>query len=200
MKYGYARCSTNEVKQDIDRQIRELRQQGVERENIYLEYASGAKQDRVELGRLLEAVREGDQIVATEVSRITRSTQQLCTIIEIAKEKRLSLLFGTFKIDCSVPLDPMNEGMLKMMAVFSEIERNLIRERVRSGMANAKAKGKKIGRPKTSAANLPPTFYKYNSLYSTGQITKKALAQLCEVSYPSICKYIKIYRGEQRLK
>lgn len=200
MKYGYARCSTNEVKQDIDRQIRELRQQGVERENIYLEYASGAKQDRVELGRLLEAVQEGDQIVATEVSRITRSTQQLCTIIEIAKEKRLSLLFGTFKIDCSIPLDPMNEGMLKMMAVFSEIERNLIRERVRSGMANAKAKGKKIGRPKTSTDNLPLSFYKYNSLYSTDQITKKAFAQLCGVSYPTICKYIQIYSDKQQLK
>ena len=49
MKYGYSRCSTNELRQDIERQIRELMEQGIERENIYFEYASGLKEDRTEL-------------------------------------------------------------------------------------------------------------------------------------------------------
>ena len=74
MIYGYARCSTNEELQDINRQIRELIQLGAREENIYREYESGMKNDRVELQRLLSAVEAGDTIIATEVSRITRST------------------------------------------------------------------------------------------------------------------------------
>lgn len=54
--YGYARCSTNEDKQDIDRQKRELKSAGVPEENIYLEYGSGIKTDRVQLNRLLDTV------------------------------------------------------------------------------------------------------------------------------------------------
>ena len=83
MEYGYARCSTNETKQDIDRQKRELKKMGVEEKNIYFEYESGAKTDRVQLGRLLGAVRDGDTVVTTEVSRLTRSTKQLCEIIGV---------------------------------------------------------------------------------------------------------------------
>ena len=75
MNYGYARCSTNELKQDIDRQKRELIKQGVAEENIYFEYESGTKIDRVEFNRLLETIDEGDTIIATEVSKITRSTK-----------------------------------------------------------------------------------------------------------------------------
>ena len=54
MIYGYARCSTNEKLQDINRQVRELKQQGATDETIYLEYESGAKTDRAELNKLLK--------------------------------------------------------------------------------------------------------------------------------------------------
>lgn len=146
MIYGYARCSTNEKMQDINRQVRELKQQGATDKTIYLEYESGTKADRAELNKLLDIVRPGDTIIATEVSRITRSTKQLCEIIEFAKAQRIKLIMGTFVVDCSRELDPMTEGMLKMMGVFSEMERNIISQRVKSGMDNAKAKGKSIGR------------------------------------------------------
>lgn len=129
--YGYARCSTNETRQDIDRQLRELRAGGATDKTIYFEYVSGAKTDRPELQKLLDVVQEGYTILATEVSRITRSTQQLCEILEIAKSKRLRLVFGTLVVDCSQTLDPMTEGILKMMGVFAEIERNMISDRVR---------------------------------------------------------------------
>ena len=77
MIYGYARCSTNEEMQDINRQIRELKQLGATDKTIYREYESGMNHDRAELQRLLEAVGTGDTIVVTEVSRNTRSTKQL---------------------------------------------------------------------------------------------------------------------------
>lgn len=155
MIYGYARCSTNEKMQDINRQVRELKQQGATDTTIYLEYESGMKTDRAELKKLLDIVQSGDTILATEVSRITRSTKQLCDIIELAKNKHIKLVLGTFVVDCSKELDPMTEGMLKMMGVFSELERNIISQRVKSGMENAKAKGKTIGRPPTTAEDIP---------------------------------------------
>ena len=192
MIYGYARCSTNEKMQDINRQVRELKQQGATDTTIYLEYESGMKADRAELKKLLDIVQSGDTIIATEVSRITRSTKQLCDIIELAKEKHIKLVLGTFIVDCSKELDPMTEGMLKMMDVFSELERNIISQRVKSGMENAKAKGKIIGRPPTTAEDNPSIFYKHYPKYKKGEINKKEYSRLCDLSYPTIYKYLGI--------
>ena len=195
MIYGYARCSTNEKLQDINRQVRELKRRGASDETIYLEYESGAKTDRAELHKLLSAVNSGDTVAATEVSRITRSTKQLCEIIEFAKEKHLKLILGNFVVDCSKALDPMTEGMLKMMGVFSEIERNITSQRVKSGMENAKAKGKQIGRPIVTADDIPSVFYKHYPKYQQGQLSKKDLSRLCELSYPTVYKYLKLIEG-----
>lgn len=192
MIYGYARCSTNEKMQDINRQVRELKQQGATDTTIYLEYESGTKVNRTELNKLLNIVQSGDTIIATEVSRITRSTKQLCDIIELAKDKHIKLVLGTFVVDCSNELDPMTEGMLKMMGVFSELERNIISQRVKSGMENAKAKGKTIGRPATTANDIPNVFYKHYPKYKNGEINKKEFSRLCSLSYPTIYKYLNI--------
>lgn len=195
MIYGYARCSTNEELQDINRQVRELLQLGVPHTNIYREYESGMKTNRVELNRLINTVKSGDTIISTEVSRITRSTKQLCEIIEFAKDRHIKLVLGTFVVDCTKELDPMTEGMLKMMGVFSELERNMISQRVKSGMQNAKAKGRKIGRPTTTAEDIPSVFYKHYPKYKKGEINKAEFSRLCEVSYPTIYKYLHIVEG-----
>lgn len=96
MIYGYARCSTNEQLQDINRQVRELKLKGASDTTIYLEYESGTKVDRVELLKLLNVIKIGDTLIVTEVSRITRSTKQLCEIIELAKAKKDKTCFGKF--------------------------------------------------------------------------------------------------------
>lgn len=193
--FGYARCSTDETKQDINRQIRELKTLGcIDKDKMYFEYESGTKVDRVELNKLLERVQSGDTIVTTEVSRITRSTKQLCEIVELAQQKQLKLVIGAFVVDCSKgELDPMTEGMLKMMGVFAEMERNMISQRVKSGMANAKAKGKIVGRPTTTIENLPSIFIKHYPKYKAKQINQLELARLCNMTRQSIAKYIKIY-------
>lgn len=118
MIYGYCRCSTNEEMQDVNRQKRELINQGVTENNIYWEYESGTKLDRVQLNRLLDILQEGDTVISTEVSRITRSTKQLCEIIEFSKEKRIKLILGTFIVDCSKELDPMTERNAKNDGCF----------------------------------------------------------------------------------
>jgi DNA invertase Pin-like site-specific DNA recombinase len=193
MIYGYARCSTDNIKQDITRQTRELKTLGVLEQNIYFEYESGIKADREQLKRLIDKVTEGDTIVATEVSRITRSTKQLCDIIEFAKEKKVELVLGNFRVDCREGrIDAMTEGMLKMMGVFAEIERNIISERVKSGMANAKSKGKTIGRPTITIDDIPSTVIKAYQLLKHGKINKTECARMCDISRPSLDKYIKI--------
>ena len=195
MIYGYARCSTNESLQDIDRQVRELKQQGAEEKTIYREYESGTKVNRIELQKLLDIVKPGDTILATEVSRITRSTKQLCDIIELAKNRKIKLVLGSFVVDCRKDLDPMTEGMLKMMGVFAELERNMISQRVKSGMENAKAKGKTIGRPTVTADDIPANFYKHYPKYKKGEINKKEFSRLCSLSYPTIYKYLRMVEG-----
>lgn len=195
MIYGYARCSTNEKQQDVQRQIRELKQQGATDTTIYFEYESGTKTNRPELTKLFNVVQPGDTILATEVSRITRSTKQLCDIIEFVKKKHIKLVLGSFVVDCRKELDPMTEGMLKMMGVFAELERNMISQRVKSGMANAKAQGKTIGRPAVTADHIPAIFYKHYPKYKKGEINKKEFSRLCSLSYPTIYKYLRIVEG-----
>lgn len=183
-------------KQDISRQIKELQEMGVDRSNIFLEYESGTKLNRIELARLLGTVSQGDSIISTEVSRITRSTKQLCEIIEIAKEKHLLLRFGTFVVDCTKELDAMTEGMLKMMGVFSEIERNMISQRVKSGIANARSKGKLVGRPQLKIEDIPSKVTKNYELYQSGNINKIDYAKMCNISRPTLDKYISLINGQ----
>lgn len=195
MVYGYARCSTNESKQDIDRQKRELKALGVKQSDIYFEYGSGTKADREQWLLLMNKVQKGDTIISTEVSRITRSTKQLCDIIDKAREIGLKLVIGSFVVDCTNDkLDAMTEGMLKMMGVFAEMERNIISERVKSGMANAREKGSKIGRPETTADKIPSVFMKYYPKYRKGEMNVTELSRLCEMSRTTVYKYIELLK------
>ena len=195
MLYGYCRCSTSETKQDINRQVRELKALGVQKENIFKEYVSGTKQNRVELNRLLSLVKEGDTIIATEVSRITRSTKQLCSLLDLAKNKKLKLIFGSFIVDCTKELDPMTQGMLQMMGVFAELEKNIISQRVKSGVANARAKGKQIGRPINN--KVPKKIMDLQDLYLAGTISKKDYAILVGISRPTLDRYLKILENNE---
>ncbi|MCL1844090.1 MAG: recombinase family protein [Defluviitaleaceae bacterium] len=198
--YGYARCSTNETMQDIDRQKKELKALGVDSQNIFCEYESGSKTNRVELNRLLETVKSGDTIITTEVSRLTRNTKQLCEIIEFVNDRNLKLVIGNlFSVDCTKnDTDPlakaMNRGMLMMMGIFADLERALICQRVRSGMENAREKGAVIGRPQTTVANLPKKFIEFYPKYVAKDMTQEDLAAVCKVTRQSIAKYIRIYK------
>ena len=192
--YGYARCSTNEWMQDINRQKRELYRLGVtDEKHIYWEYESGVKVDRPELNKLLDVVQEGDTIIATEVSRLTRSTSHLCTLLELVKERKLKLIIGSFVVDCTQnEIDPMTKGMLMMWGVFAEMERDIISQRVKSGMQNAKAKGVKIGRPETTVDNIPSQFFKLYNRYQNKLLTITEMARIMQCSRATIYKYIGI--------
>ncbi len=192
MIYGYARCSTSESKQDINRQIKELKAAGAE--EVIFEYEHGDAKTKPELAMLLELTKSGDTIITTEVSRLSRSTQQLCEIVEIVKQKRLRLMIlGSITVDCRKgKIDPMSQAFIQMSAVFSELELSMIRARVKSGMENAKAKGSRIGRPEFKKEDIPTNFLKHYASYKEGQMNLSELARVCGLSRPTVYKYLKL--------
>ena len=145
---------------------------------------------------LLEMATEGDTIITLEVSRLSRSTQQLCEILDVVKEKHLRLIIvGSITVDCRKgKIDPMSQAFIQMSGVFAELELSILRERVRNGMKNAKAKGKKIGRPLTTRESIPPIFYKYYPAFSTGALNISELARICKLSRPTVYKYLKLLK------
>jgi len=192
MKYGYARCSTNEDKQDIQRQIRELKAAGAD--EVVFEYEHGDAKVKQNLNMLLESAQEGDTIITLEVSRLTRSTQQLCEIVETIKQKRLCLVIvGSITVDCrSGQIDPMSQAFIQMSAVFAELELSIIRARVRSGMQNAKAKGKQVGRKPTTKDDIPSVFYKHYPTFAAKKMNVSELARVCGLSRPTVYKYLRL--------
>ena len=194
MIYGYARCSTNESKQDIDRQVRELKAAGAE--EIFLEYEHGDSAEKQIQQSMFSLAQDGDTIITLEVSRLARSTKQLCEIIDIVKNKSLCLtIVGSITMDCrSGHADPMTEAFLQMAGVFGQLELAMIRARVRSGMANAKAKGKQIGRPKVTADSIPSVFYRHYPAFRSGQLNISEFARVCAVSRTTIYKYLSMVR------
>jgi len=197
MIYGYARCSTNESKQDINRQIKELKAAGAV--EVIFEYEHGDAKTKKELTMLLELAQAGDTIITLEVSRLSRSTQQLCELIDTIREKRLRLVIvGSITIDCREgKADPMSEAFLQMAGVFSQLELAMIRARVKSGMANAKAKGRRIGRPHTTKEDIPSVFMKHYTAFQEGKMNVSELARLCGLSRPTVYKYLRMLQRQE---
>ena len=193
--YGYARCSLAEEKgQDLNRQVRELKAAGAE--EIITEREHGDARVKQNLDMLLEMAREGDTIITLEVSRLSRSTQQLCEIINIIKQKHLRLIIvGSITVDCrSGSIDPMSQAFIQMSGIFAELELSILRARVKSGMANAREKGRRIGRPKTTKDDIPPVFYRHYPAFMQGQMNVSDLARVCGLSRPTVYKYMKMMR------
>lgn len=132
-----------------------------------MEYEHGDAKVKSQQSQMFAAAQAGDTIIVLEVSRLARSTQQLCEIIDVVREKRLRLVIvGSMTLDCREGRsDPMSEAFLQMAGVFSQLELAMIRSRVRSGMANAKAKGKQIGRPQITADSIPAIFLQLSGIH-----------------------------------
>ena len=129
-----------------------------------------------------------------EVPRLARSTQQLCEIIDRIREKKLRLVIvGSITLDCRQgQTDPMSEAFLQMAGVFSQLELAMIRARVRSGMANAKAKGARIGRPQVTANDVPAVFLRHYPSLKSGKLNISEIARLCDLSRTTVYKYIEL--------
>ena len=153
----YVRVST--VGQTTENQLRELRavakREGHEVIAEFTDSISGAKGrgQRPGLNSLLEGVtrREFDKVMAWSVDRLGRSLQDLLTFIAELKAKGVDLYLHQQHLDTSTP---SGKAMFQMCGVFSEFEREIIRERVNAGLARARAQGKTLGRPRKDDPKL----------------------------------------------
>ena len=164
----YARVSTNE--QTTDNQVRELTEwadrAGHEIVTIYDDNGvSGAKgrEYRTEFDKLLKGAvrREFDLVAAWSVDRLGRSLQDLIGFLQELHGARVDLYLHQQALDTTTP---SGKAMFQMMGVFAEFERSMISERVKAGLARTKAKGTRLGRPKTS----PQTERQIQKLHSKG--------------------------------
>ena len=144
----YARVSTKD--QDCERQISELRIIASNHNyHIVDEYIdtgfSGSLKNRPELDRMMKDafLKKFEMVMTLELSRVGRSTKNLLEIVEKLKEKDINLFIANQQIDTSTPTGSM---FFTIASAFATYERDLIRERVISGLQNAKKKGKVLGR------------------------------------------------------
>src|SRR3954467_7283105 len=140
MKYGYARVST--YGQSVATQVTALKQTGAEK--VFKEVASGAKTNRAQLHRVLNALDEGDVLIVTRLDRLARSTRDLLnTLASIAAKKAGFRSLSDIWADTTTAHGRL---MLTVLAGLAEFERELIRARTGEGRARAKARGVRLGR------------------------------------------------------
>ena len=145
---GYARVSTEDQKLDLQRDA--LAQLGCHR--VFEDRASGARADRPGLTAALSHLRRGDTLVVWRLDRLGRTTHQLVNLLEQFEREGIRLRSLQDGID---PASVMGKAMLQIGAVFAEMERNLLRERTKAGLAAARARGRLGGRkPRLSADGL----------------------------------------------
>lgn len=123
MKYSYQRVSTVD-KQSLLRQEKFARDNNVPKENWFQEKASGAKNDRVELNRLLKMLKENDELYVIDASRLTRSMKFLLELLDFAKEKKIKLVMGDFVLDCTGQLSVLTQGQIMMLGLLNEMQRS----------------------------------------------------------------------------
>jgi DNA invertase Pin-like site-specific DNA recombinase len=181
----YARVSTFE--QTPKNQLRELTAYA-RRRRFRLAYElvdkeSGAKEDRKNLTRLMDLARKRqiDAVLVWKFDRFARSSKQLLTALEEFRELGVDFISFTENVDTSTPA---GKALFTMAAAFAEFERDLIRERVQSGLARARAEGKRLGRPPVPPAMLA----ELRKLRGQG-LSLRAIAHTTDLSVGVVAKY-----------
>jgi DNA invertase Pin-like site-specific DNA recombinase len=147
MEIGYARVST--TKQDLDRQIDALRQEGIAAKRIYVDKKSGATTNRPGLHAALDQAREGDVIVVHTLDRLGRTVRDTLNLIHDLADRGVGVrnLADPIKVDSSNPEDPMSQLAVVMLALFGQMERTYAIERAAHARAVATSQGRRVGRP-----------------------------------------------------
>lgn len=186
MIIAYARVSTEQ--QELARQLDALQAHGYDK--LIQEKYTGTKKDRAGLQQLLDIVRTGDTVLVESISRLGRNTVDILTIIEQLTQQGIEFVSLKENIDSSTPT---GRAMLGMIAVISQLERDLIVQRTKEGMAAAKARGKHVGRPALDAQVIKDAL----QLYDNGQHSIKDIVRLTGISQGKLYKEINKRKAEQ---
>jgi len=181
MLIGYARVSTHD--QNLDLQKDALAKAGCEK--VLVDVASGKNTERLGLGRTKELLRAGDVLVVWRLDRLGRSLKDLIATLTELEEHSIGFLSLTEAIDTTTPGGRL---IFHVFGALAEFERNLIRERTRAGLAAARARGRRGGRPK---ALNPLQRAMAVDLYRQ---KKHSIAEIClavGVSRPTLYAYLR---------
>ena len=181
--YGYARVSTEE--QNLDLQLDALHQAGCDK--IYQDIGvSAVARNRQGLDALFEALQDGDTLIIWKMDRAFRSLRYALDVLETFEQRNIEFRSLTDQIDTTTP---MGKCMYQIRNAFAELERSLISERTKAGMAAARSRGKRIGRPK--ALSKRDISEARAALSGSPKITRKALAAAFGVSPQTLSRALK---------
>ncbi len=178
MLVGYARVSTAE--ENPDHQIDALLRAGVARDDIHVDHASGAKASRPKLDLILRVLRDGDVLVVTRLDRLGRSVLHLVTLGAQLRERGVGLKVLEQGIDTATA---EGRAMFGMLSVLAELQRELIVANTRDGLAAARARGRRGGRP---AKLSPDQVALAQRLYDAGEHTVAQIAGMFTVPRSTI--------------
>lgn len=142
MKIGYARVSTED--QHLGMQLEALKSFGCDR--IYQEKVSGVKKNRKEFENMLTHLRQGDTVVVWKLDRLGRSVKQLIDLMEYWLQEGIE--FHSITDGLTINNSAMSKMFFTIIAAFAQLERDLISERTKAGLAEARKRGRFGGRPK----------------------------------------------------
>lgn len=166
--YGYGRVSTDKTEQRLDRQEDKLMAAGCER--LFLDRESGSSWARPALSELLGVATEGDTIVVVSIDRLGRSTRQLLETVDDLRGRRVNLRSLGEDFDLATP---QGQFFLTICSAFAELELGMCRERVRQGLASARARGRVGGHPRVDAGVMDTAVRMWLSRdYSISEITE----------------------------
>ena len=177
---GYARVSTQD--QNLERQIDALNAYGIDR--LYQEKMTGTRQHRPELDAMLSRLEEGDTVVVESLSRLGRSTKDLLTLIDLFESKKVKLVSLKENIDTSTSTGRL---LITVLSALSQFERDVIVERTNEGLAAARARGRKGGRPKVADTKIRQAL----KLYDTKQYSLKEIENLTGVKPSTLYRRLK---------
>ena len=180
MIIGYARVSTDS--QNLDRQIDALENIGAVK--TFTEKVTGRKSDRSELLKMIDQLREGDVVVISELTRLSRSTKDLFAIVDMIKSKGADI--RSLKETWLDTTTPQGALMMTIFAGLSQFEADLIAQRTREGLASARARGRVGGRPKTSDEKVTRALKMYDGGFSVDDVCKS-----CDISKSTLYNFIK---------
>jgi len=192
--FGYARVSTEE--QDLKNQRYEILNYAAKNDlNVtnWIEIkVSSRKSTKVRMiDTLLEQLNNGDTLIVAELSRLGRSVGQISIIVNTLVETGVQLICIKENIKLNGTPDIQSKVMVTMFSLFAEIERDLISERTKAGLARAKAEGKLLGRPKgLGKSRLDGKEEEIKELLRKG-VSKASIAKIYEVSWPCVSHFIK---------
>lgn len=172
MKFGYARVSKTE--QCLEVQIQKLKAAGCD--EIFMEKASGAKDDRKELMRMQDKLRKGDIVCVVRLDRLGRRMMKLIELINEFNDKGVDFVSLENSLDTSTVTGRL---IFNIFAAFSEMERELIRERVIAGLEVARQKGRYGGRPKSVT---PEKLVTILSLKKSGEFSVSRICAMAGVT------------------